>query len=115
MDEPEPDGQPTAACAADVARLSELAGQLRREREERLRLERACEEARTLVHALNNALTIVGSFAANLADEIEPDHPTREGVDEIRRAEQRAAGLTRKLGDLLRRPVKSGLPGHDRA
>jgi signal transduction histidine kinase len=103
MENSDPTGVPVAACEDDQERLRELAGALRREHDERLRLEQAAEEALKVIHALNNVLSVITTFASTLAEEIEPDHPSRESVDEIVRAAKRAGTLSRKLGDLQRR------------
>ncbi len=97
---------PTAACPEDLERIRELADAVRREREERTRMDAVCEETRSLVHALNNALSIITTFAAALGDEVDAGSPLRESVDEITRAAKRAGNLTRKLGDLQRRATK---------
>lgn len=87
----------------DVAgRLRDLDEALRRERQERNRLERACEEAKKLVHALNNALSIITAFTAAMRDEVGPRDSLRESVEEIARAAKRAAAVARQLGDLRR-------------
>lgn len=115
MENSDATGEPTAACEDDRVRLRELAGALRREREERLRLEQMTEESQKLLHALNNVLSIISTFASTLADEIEADHPSRESVDEIVRAARRAGTLSRKLGDLQRRGLAKDEPkGHRR-
>jgi signal transduction histidine kinase len=103
MDNSDATGEPVAACKDDLERLRELAGALRREREERLRLEQLTEESQKLLHALNNVLSVISTFASTLEDEIEADHPSRESVGEIVRAAKRAGTLSRKLGDVQRR------------
>jgi signal transduction histidine kinase len=98
----------------EARRIRELEEALRAELRERQRLEGSCEEARKLVHTLNNALSIIATFAAELDDEIAKDSPLREGADEISRAAKRAATIARKLSDLLR-GGKGEAPGHGRA
>ena len=97
-------------------RVRELEEALGVERAERRRLEASCDEARQHMHALNNALSIISTFAAELEDEVRRDSPLREGVDEIGRAAKRAASLSRKLSELLRAGGKvEPPPGHGRA
>ncbi len=58
------------------------------------------DEGKKLVHSLNNALSIISAFAATLAEEIGPDDPRRESVDEIVRAAKQAAAVARQLAAL---------------
>lgn len=116
MDNSDAPGEPTAACEDDLERLRDLAAALRRERDERARMVDLTEEAQKLVHQLNNVLSVISTFAASLADEIDAGSPSREAVDEIVRAAKRAGTLTRKLGDLQRRTLpREGPKGHGRA
>lgn len=110
MENSDASGEPTAACQDDLERLRELAGALRRERDERLRLEQLTEESQKLLHALNNVLSVIATYASTLADEVEAAHPSRESVDEIVRAAKRAGTLSRKLGDLQRRALAKPEP-----
>jgi signal transduction histidine kinase len=110
MDNSDATGEPVAACKDDLERLRELAAALRRERDERLRMEALTEESQKLLHALNNVLSVISTFASTLADEVEADHPSRESVDEIVRAAKRAGTLSRKLGDVQRRSAAKGEP-----
>jgi len=104
-------GGSTIAMAAEIARrLDELEEQLHRDHDERRRLEQEVEHARSLIHAVNNALSIISTFAAVLAEEIDADDPLRESVDEIANAAQRAATATRELALPRRYPSEGGGP-----
>ena len=50
-----------------------------------------------VAHDFNNLLTIIHGYARMLSDEVSPDHPFREALDEISAAAARAATLTRQL------------------
>ncbi len=106
MQDPAPSiaaGAAGAACAEDEGRLRDLGAQLAREKEAHERMDAACQESRKLIHALNNALSIVATFAATLADDVEDDPGLRETVEEIIRASRNAGVLSRRLGDVQRR------------
>ncbi len=115
MDEREPTTPPTAACAEDLERIRELTARIERERAERVRLQEGCDESRKLVHALNNALSIITTFAAVLRDDVEPESPVRESVDEIASAARTAASLSRRLGEIQRRAAREEEPDQGRA
>lgn len=92
------DSKGTPGDLADRVRVLDEA--LRLERQERSRLQRACEESRRLVHRLNNALSIITAFTAVMRDEIGARDPLRESLDEITRAAKQAAAVTRELQEL---------------
>jgi signal transduction histidine kinase/ActR/RegA family two-component response regulator len=50
-----------------------------------------------VAHDFNNLLTAIQGHAELLLDELEPGHPGRPDVDEIRKASERAAALTSQL------------------
>jgi predicted nucleic acid-binding Zn-ribbon protein len=114
MDESDQPAEPTAACADDLEKIRALTASVRRERDERIRLEQAGEEVAKLVHALNNALSIVSTFSSSLSDELEADHPARESVEEIQRAAKRAIGQARKIVEVQRRAAKAKPSGQGR-
>ncbi len=50
-----------------------------------------------IAHDLNNALTAIAGYAELALGEVEPDHPARADVEEIRKAAERAGSVTRQL------------------
>ncbi|HEX5724364.1 MAG TPA: PAS domain S-box protein [Longimicrobiaceae bacterium] len=58
-----------------------------------------------VAHDFNNLLTAVRGNAELLLMDLPPEHPSRADVEEIRRAADRAAGLTRQLLAFSRRQV----------
>lgn len=116
MDEPgSTTDEQSAACAEDRERIRALNEALRHEREERRRIEQVCEEAGKLVHSLNNVLSIISTYSASLADEVEVSHPSRESVEEVARAAKRAVGIARKLTEAQRSLSRDAPPGQGRA
>ena len=85
----------------DVADLRE-----RQEAESRARrLETVGRLAGGVAHDFNNIVTGMQGYAQLLADSIPEDHPGREDLDEIRKAGDRAAALTRQLLAYARRQL----------
>ncbi len=74
---------PTAALEAAIFQAQRLAsfGQL----------------ARAVAHDLNNYLSVILNYTSFVADGLPRQDPLREDVEEIRRAAERAAGLTQQL------------------
>jgi PAS domain S-box-containing protein len=58
-----------------------------------------------VAHDFNNLLTIINGFADILTDRLGRDHPEQGHVNEIRKAGERAASLTRQLLAFSRRQV----------
>jgi two-component system, cell cycle sensor histidine kinase and response regulator CckA len=50
-----------------------------------------------IAHDLNNALTAIAGYAELALGELEPSHPARADVQEIRRGAERAGSVTRQL------------------
>jgi two-component system, cell cycle sensor histidine kinase and response regulator CckA len=73
----------------------------RRQLEEQLRQSQKLEAigrlAGGVAHDLNNALTAIGGYAELALTEMAGDHSARLDVEEIRRAAERAASVTRQL------------------
>jgi len=69
------------------------------------RLESVGQLAGGVAHDFNNILGVILNYAEFVADEIGEDSPAYEDVEEIRRAAQRAAALTRQLLIFSRRDV----------
>ncbi len=58
-----------------------------------------------VAHDFNNLLTAIFGYADLLAEELPPDHPGREDLQEIRTAATRASALTRQLLAFSRQQV----------
>ncbi len=56
-----------------------------------------------VAHDFNNLLTVITTYAQLTAASLQPDDPRRADVEEVVRAAQRAAGLTRQLLSFARR------------
>ena len=69
------------------------------------RLESVGQLAGGIAHDFNNILGVIMNYAEFVADELEEGSPARKDVDEIRRAAERAAALTRQLLIFSRREV----------
>jgi hypothetical protein len=69
------------------------------------RLESVGQLAGGIAHDFNNILGVIMNYAEFVGDELEPDSPVRDDVEEIRRAAKRAAALTRQLLIFSRREV----------
>jgi two-component system, cell cycle sensor histidine kinase and response regulator CckA len=69
------------------------------------RLEAIGQLAGGIAHDFNNLLSIVLGYSGTIATELPPDHPVQADVEEIRRAGERAAELTRQLLAFGRRQV----------
>ena len=69
------------------------------------RLESVGQLAGGIAHDFNNILGVILNYAEFVGDELDPDSQAREDVNEIRRAAERAAALTRQLLIFSRREV----------
>jgi PAS domain S-box-containing protein len=77
----------------DVTERVQLEAQLRQAQ----KLEAVGQLAGGVAHDFNNLLTVIGGTASFLAERLAPDAPEREDVEEIARAVERGASLTRQL------------------
>ncbi len=92
----------------DITERVELEGQLRRS-EEHLRQAQRMESigrlAGGVAHDFNNLLTVMLGFASQARDGLAPDHPSQADLEEVERACEKAAALTRQLLAFARRGV----------
>jgi PAS domain S-box-containing protein len=78
---------------------------LERELQQAQRLESVGQLAGGIAHDFNNLIAVIMNYATFVSDELEDRPALREDVDEIRRAAERAATLTRQLLIFSRREV----------
>jgi PAS domain S-box-containing protein len=125
---PEPDGEdertflmvkfPLRDVEGDVSAVVTIATDIterRRSAEERAELEHRLAQAQRLesvgqlaggvAHDFNNLLSVILTCVGFATRELPDDHPVRDDVDEIGRAADRAAALTRQLLMFSRREV----------
>ncbi|HMJ12573.1 MAG TPA: histidine kinase dimerization/phospho-acceptor domain-containing protein, partial [Polyangiaceae bacterium] len=69
------------------------------------RLEAIGRLAGGIAHDFNNLLSVVLGYSGTIATELPPEHPLQADIEEIRRAGERAAELTRQLLAFGRRQV----------
>jgi PAS domain S-box-containing protein len=86
---------------AESEREKALQEQLDRAR----RLESVGQLAGGIAHDFNNILGVIMNYAEFVGEELEANSPARDDVEEIRRAAERAAALTRQLLIFSRREV----------
>ena len=112
-----PTGTRRSSAISDVAerRRRERDASARRERARAERLEAQLNQARRLesvgqlaggiAHDFNNLLGVIINYAKFVAEELRRRRQAREDIEEIRRAAERAADLTRQLLIFSRREV----------
>jgi two-component system cell cycle sensor histidine kinase/response regulator CckA len=111
-----------AGARARTAELEHANAQLLREIAEHIKTEKALQRVQEqlhhaqrleaigrlaggIAHDFNNLLSVVLGYSSSIAAELAPEHPVQADVEEIRRAGERAAELTRQLLAFGRRQV----------
>ena len=84
-----------------VARARALEDQLRQSQ----KMETIGRLAGGIAHDLNNALTAIAGYSELAIGQLEPSHPARADVEEVRRGAERAGSVTRQLLAFSRKEV----------
>jgi len=97
------DGRVTGAFAVaqDITERRHLEGQLRQAQ----KMEAVGQLAGGIAHDFNNLLMVIMGYAGDLAERLDPSDPLRKEADQIGKAGQRAASLTRQLLAFSRQQV----------
>ncbi|MDQ3263190.1 MAG: ATP-binding protein [Myxococcota bacterium] len=83
----------------DITQLRRLEDQLRHSQ----KMDAMGQLASGVAHDFNNILTAILSFGGFVKEDLAADHPSRPDIEEVLRAGERGAGLTRQLLALSRR------------
>jgi len=89
--------------SADVTGVRQLESQYRQAQ----KMEAVGRLAGGIAHDFNNVLTAIGGYSDLVLEDLAPEDPHRQDIVEIRKATDRAAGLTRQLLTFSRQQVVS--------
>ena len=89
------------AAARDISERKTLEEQLLQAQ----KLEAIGRLAGGVAHDFNNIMAVILGFAGLILERLAPDHPIRQPVENIQRAAERAAGVTRQLLAFSRKQV----------
>lgn len=89
----------------DRIRAEEEKAKLEDQLRQAQKLESVGRLAGGVAHDFNNLLTVINGYAYLLMEEMEPEDPRWFDVDEIRKAGERAAGLTKQLLAFSRKQI----------
>jgi PAS domain S-box-containing protein len=89
--------------ARNVAEREQLEGQLRQAQ----KMEAVGRLATGIAHDFNNLITVLMGYSDELVDEVPRESPLRKPVEEVKRAVERAAGLTQQLLAFSRRQISA--------
>ena len=97
------DGQVTgvSVIARNMSERDHLEAQLRQAQ----KMEAVGRLATGIAHDFNNLITVLLGYSEELAEHVTRDSPLRKPVEEVRRAAERASGLTQQLLAFSRRQV----------
>jgi len=98
---PLPETQLVYAAAHDITEHKRLLGQLLQAQ----KMEAVGKLAGGIAHDFNNLLTIINGYSQLVLERLGSDDPQREQIDEIKKAGDRAAALTRQLLAFSRQQV----------
>ncbi len=101
------DGILATAAVRDISERAESEREkaLQRQLDRARRLESVGQLAGGIAHDFNNILGVILNYAEFVADDLDPASDAQKDVEEIRRAAERAAALTRQLLIFSRREV----------
>jgi two-component system cell cycle sensor histidine kinase/response regulator CckA len=97
------DGQLTgvSVIAKNVSERDQLEGQLRQAQ----KMEAVGRLATGIAHDFNNLITVLMGYSDELFEQVDEASPLRKPVEEVKRAVERAAGLTQQLLAFSRRQI----------
>ena len=90
---------------AEREKAEEIRVRLESELRQSQRLEAVGRLAGGVAHDFNNLLAVIMTYGDFIADELGPDHPLQEDLEEVRKATRRATDLTRQLLVFSRRDL----------